>query len=183
MSGRTYGSTRRDTAPSSSPFPRPVRGCISSALDAANPVAVAVARRLFHLRYMNARMRCVAVDSGDSGERWIDYETRRTRRGEPPAGLRARYRPISEPFTAAAGSVESFFTDRYCLYSADRRGRIFRGEIHHAPWPLQRAEAEIESNTMTEQIGIDPAALSSPSPVLHFAKRLQVAAWLPRRVR
>ncbi|MBX3359776.1 MAG: DUF2071 domain-containing protein [Phycisphaeraceae bacterium] len=161
---------------------RPSPGVYFFSLDAANPVAVAMARWRFHLRYMNARMCCRAVGSGRA-DGWIEYETVRTHRREHPAGLRARYRPVSEPFSAAAGSVESFFTDRYRLYAADRRSRVYRAEIHHAPWPLQLAEAHVEMNTMTAPLGIDLGRLPSPAPVLHFAKRLDVVAWSPQRVR
>jgi uncharacterized protein len=45
---------------------------------------------------------------------------------------------------------------------------------HHAPWPLQPAEAEISCNTMA-----DPLRLTLPecAPLLHFATRLDVVAW------
>ena len=36
------------------------------------------------------------------------------------------YGPTGGEFRAAPGSLESFLTDRYCLYAADRRGRICR---------------------------------------------------------
>jgi hypothetical protein len=42
---------------------------------------------------------------------------------------------------------------------------VFRGEIHHRPWPLQAAEAEIELNTMGSQIGIE----LGDTPLLHFS--------------
>lgn len=94
--------------------------------------------------------------------------------------------PATGPvFTAAPGSLDAFLTDRYCLYAADRRGRMFRAEIHHDPWPLQAAEAEVEVNTMTLPLGIDLAALDvDPGrwPLLHYVHDLSVCVWFPRRV-
>jgi uncharacterized protein YqjF (DUF2071 family) len=139
-------------------------------LDAENPVAVELARDIFHLNYYTARMRCVR----EGGE--VRYQSIRTYAGAPPAALTARYRPTGPIYHSEPGSLESFLTDRYCLYAANRRGRVARGDIHHAPWPLQPAEVEIEHNTMTEQIRL---ALPDTRPLLHFARRLDVVGWAP----
>jgi uncharacterized protein YqjF (DUF2071 family) len=48
---------------------------------------------------------------------------------------------------AEAGTLEHVLAERYCLYTHDE-GRLWRAEIHHPPWPLQGARAEIELNTM-----------------------------------
>jgi len=65
-------------------------------------------------------------------------------------------------------------TDRYCLYTVDRSGRLGYADIHHAPWPLQRAEVELHVNTMTQPVGIK---LPETAPLAHFARRLDVIAW------
>jgi hypothetical protein len=152
-------------------------------LDAAEPIAVAAARRLFHLPYFSAAMRCECA--GD----WIDYSSRRVPGRHAPATFRARYRPTGPAFTAARGGLEHWLTERYCLYTADPKGRIHRGEIHHAPWPLRPAEAEIAANTMADALAA--ATLPSPrggtprttavplvgSPHLLFAERLDTVVW------
>jgi uncharacterized protein len=138
-------------------------------LDAANPGAVAVARRWYHLPYYFARM---SLRRGDGG--WIEYASRRIHPGAPGARFQGRYRPVGEPYRAEAGSLEHWLTERYCLYAAGRRGLLYRGDIHHAPWPLQPAEAEIRVNTMARPHGI---ALPDTAPLLHFARRLDVRAW------
>ena len=48
---------------------------------------------------------------------------------------------------AEPGTLEHFLVERYCLYTA-KDGVLYRAEIHHPPWPLQPAQAEIELNTM-----------------------------------
>jgi hypothetical protein len=138
-------------------------------LDAANSLAVAGARWLYHLPYFRARMH---AKSGPHGE--IQYDSHRTHRGAPSANFRGRYRPLDDNvFRARHGSLEYFFVERYCLYAATR-GDIFCGEIDHAPWPLQHAEAEIEVNTMAAANGI---TLPSSKPLLHFVRRQEVRVW------
>jgi len=70
-------------------------------------------------------------------------------------------------------------SERYCLYSADGAGNVRRGEVHHVIWPLQGAEAEVETLEMTAQIGV---TLPDTGPVLHFSRRLDVVAWPPKKV-
>jgi uncharacterized protein YqjF (DUF2071 family) len=142
-------------------------------LDAANPVAVAVATAWFHLPYFRARMSC--EDSGG----WIRYDSDRTHRGAAPAALRGNYRPVGEVFESVPGTLEHFLTERYCLYAADPGGRVSRGEIHHAPWRLQVAEAEFSHNTMIEAAGLAPPR---EKPLLHFARRQDVVVWQPRQI-
>ncbi len=141
-------------------------------LDAGSPVAVAVARRWFHLPYFNARM-SVAAD----GER-IRYNSRRRHRGATPAAFAASYGPTAPVALSEPGTLAYWLTERYCLYTTDRRGRLYRGDIHHPHWPLQAAEAEITFNTMAAAHGI---ALPETAPLLHFARRLDVRCWPLRR--
>lgn len=142
-------------------------------LDARNPVAVAIARAWFHLPYFRARMSCEVQDG------WIAYRSERTHRGASSGVLKGRYRATGAVFRAQPGSLEHFLTERYCLYAMDGSGRIFRGEIHHPPWPLQNAEAELSSNTMAEAAGLQ---LPVQQPVLHFSKEQHVVVWQPQRL-
>ncbi len=137
-------------------------------LDAANSLAVAGARRFFHLPYFRARMR---VKNGPQGG--ITYDCHRTHRNAPAADFRGRYRPLGGPFQAKQGSLEYFLVERHCLYAA-AGSRIFRGEIDHSPWPLQVAEAEVEVNTMAAGHGI---SLPATKPLLHFVQQQEVKVW------
>src|SRR5713226_6678110 len=141
-------------------------------LDAGNSLAVAIARAWFHLPYFRARMSCTERDG------WIQYHSERTHRGAPAGLLMGRYRPVDDTFFPHHGTLEYFLTERYCLYTADGRGQIIRVEIHHAPWPLQRAEAEFSRISMSESLEI---ALIS-QPLLHFARRQDVLVWPPVRL-
>jgi uncharacterized protein len=137
-------------------------------LDASNPAAVFAARLWYRLPYFRSSMSLAA-----EGTR-IQYSSLRTHRGAPSAELRARYGPSGHPQLASRGSLSEWLTERYCLYTADERGRVFRGEIDHPPWALQPAWAEIESNTMAEASGI---RLPDSTPLLHFAGRQDAVVW------
>lgn len=138
-------------------------------LDAANPLAVWAARRWFHLPYHRADMAVAADGPG------VAY---RSVRREGEATFRGRYRPVSEPFEAAPGTLERWLTERYCLYAVDGDGSLRRTEVHHRPWPLQQAEAEITGNTMCEPHGL---SLPDGPPLVHFSRRLDVVVWPPAR--
>lgn len=141
-------------------------------LDAANRVAVRVARATFNLPYMDATM-SIRCDEGGT----IDYRSRRTHRGEPPAEYEAKYAAAGDFFAAQPGSLEHWLTARYCLYSSNRQGCIFRGEIDHHPWTLAPAHCEQRINTMGTPFGFDLA----DQPHLLFAKPIDVKAWLASR--
>ena len=138
-------------------------------LDAASSLAVAGARTAFHLPYYRAVMRC------EEREGWIDYASDRRHAGAPGGVFQGRYRGVGEVYQSRPGTLEQWLTERYCLYACDRKGRIRRGEIHHLPWPLQRAEAEIETCTVTDGWNIQ---LPDEPPLLHFVRRIDVVAWL-----
>jgi uncharacterized protein len=139
-------------------------------LDAGNSIAVAIARAWFHLPYFHARMRCREQDG------WIQYQSERTHRKASAGLMEGRYRPIGEVRSPQPGTLEHFLTERYCLYTADARARIIRGEIHHSPWPLQVAEAEFTVNSMAEAAEVE---LPARKPLLHFSRRQDVVVWRP----
>ena len=143
-------------------------------LDAGQKLAVRVARRFFHLPYFDAKFE-IALSGGE-----VRYSAVRTHPDAPGAQFAASYRPAGPAYHAQAGTLEEWLTGRYCLYSADSAGRIYRGEIDHDPWPLQRAEADIRTNTLGDWLGIE---MNGKPELLHFAKSLDVKAWMVERVR
>jgi len=140
-------------------------------LDARSVVAVKLARSLFSLPYYRARMR-LRVDDGR-----VTFESSRAGAGDT-ARFRAEYAPTSDPFEASPGSLDHWLTERYCLYTVDRAGRLCSADVHHAPWPLQRAEARIDTQTMLEPLGVQ----ATGEPLLHFSRRLDVTTWRLRPV-
>ena len=135
-------------------------------LDASSELAVEAARHGYKLPYYRADMRAEWRDG------WLSYESRRRDPRAAPAALAARYRPIGDELDSDPRSLAHFLTERYCLYAA-AEGRLKRAEIHHAPWPLQPAAAEIGENTMPPT-GV---GLVDDDPLLHFAARQDVVIW------
>ena len=140
-------------------------GVLFFSLDAASALAVQAARRYYRLPYFRARMSAERVGSS------IDYSSERRASAPGRFVFKGRYGPTGDVFQAKPGSLEYFLAERYCLYTVDE-GRVFRGEIHHPPWPLQPAEADIGVNTMAPD-GIE----ASGEPLLHFARRQDVVIW------
>jgi uncharacterized protein YqjF (DUF2071 family) len=142
-------------------------------LDAESRVAVRGARALFHLPYFDARMSLVPDARG------CLYSSERIHRGAAPARLALRYGPSADQSARRWPAFERWATERYTLFSADGRGRLYRGDIHHRPWPLQAAWAEFESNSLASGLGL---ALDQAPASLLYAHDLDVVAWPLRPV-
>jgi len=138
-------------------------------LDAANRPVVHAARAFYHLPYFFAEM------SAEGAGEEIHYFSRRR---DGKAEFRGRYRPIGLVRLREPGTIEHWLSERYCLYTV-HEGHVYRGEIHHQPWPLQDASAEITSNSMAEGAGL---VLPHTQPLLHFARRLDVMIWPLRQI-
>jgi uncharacterized protein YqjF (DUF2071 family) len=136
-------------------------------LDAASALAVKTARSLFNLPYHLAETN-VSANEGS-----IDYWSQRKR--QPSAVFNATYGPAGPVFNPAEGSLEYFLTERYCLYHCNRVGTPYRLDIHHPPWSVQPAHAEIVENSMATASGLTLAGL----PLFHFAKRQDMVGWMP----
>ena len=138
-------------------------GIFFFSLDTSSRTGVETARRVYRLPYFRARQRF-------DGE---TFASRRVHADGPPAEFLGCYRPLGEPAPPTPGSIDHFLTERYCLYTLDEQGNVWRGDIHHRPWPLQAAAADIELNTMGAQVGLDLAG----TPLLHYAHRQDVVFW------
>lgn len=142
-------------------------------LDARSQLAVRTARRLFHLPYYDADMFLTHHHKD-----WLMYDSRRTHRGAKSADFVARYRPTSAVYYSEPDTLEEWLTERYCLYAVDPLGMVYRGEIHHEKWRLQKAEAEISVNSM---LSASRLRLPDEAPLLHYVENIDVVAWYPVR--
>jgi uncharacterized protein len=130
-------------------------------LDASSRLAVEAARRLYRLPYFHAEIS--VRRRGDE----ILYDCSR----DDGKAFSATYGPDGEVFNVKPGMLEHFLTERYCLY-AEHEGGLYRAEIHHGPWPLQRAQARVELNTMPP-FKLEP----TDQPLCHYSKRQDVVIW------
>lgn len=140
-------------------------------LDAESSVAVAAARRLYRLPYFRSQIEVTVEDEV------IGYDLMRISDDGPPGYFCARYGPKGPELPVRENSLERWLTERYCLYTLDDEQRVQRGEIHHPPWPLHDAWAEIETDTMAMPFGIE----LDGDPLLHFSPRQDVVVWPLRR--
>jgi uncharacterized protein len=106
---------------------------------------------------------------GDS----ISYSSKRG-----AAMWRATYAPTSPVRRAEPGSLDYFLAERYCLYTV-WSGSVYRGEIHHVPWPLQSASVKIEENTVAQAAGIQ---LPATPVAVSFSRELKVLLWSLERI-
>jgi uncharacterized protein YqjF (DUF2071 family) len=148
-------------------------GVFFFSLDAANPVAVEIARRTFFLPYFRARMRLT-----DDGRR-IHYQSARTHANAPGAVFIGSYGPVGPVYHAIPSTHDHWLTERYALYTTGPGDRPYIGEIHHLPWPLQLGEADLQVNTMA---GAAAMHLPDVPPLLHFAREIVMVAWPLRPV-
>jgi uncharacterized protein YqjF (DUF2071 family) len=107
----------------------------------------------------------------------------RRRMTNAPVIFKALYRglgPTRKLAEARNGSLEYFLMERSSLFTLNRTGQAVRSSLHHVPWPLEEAEADIERNDLAQSIGI---ALPNAEPVLHYSRRLAVYVWPTELVR
>jgi uncharacterized protein YqjF (DUF2071 family) len=114
-------------------------------LDASSRIAVQVARTVYHLAYRFAEM---AADV--SGER-VRF---RSRRAAPARGACAlEYEPRGPAAPVRPGTLDHFLLERYVLYAA-KGDRLYRGRVHHAPYPAQDAIVEGLTEDLIQAAGI-----------------------------
>jgi uncharacterized protein YqjF (DUF2071 family) len=139
-------------------------------LDAASLLAVIGARSFAHLAYFWANMQCSVSPDGA-----VHYSSQRLV-PQPGVRFKASYRGLGtiSPI-AVPGTLEYFLTARYCLFTRSA-GELVVLHIHHLPWPLEPAEAEIRLNQLPRAHGI---TLPDSAPLLHFSRQLEVYLWSP----
>ncbi|MCX4242959.1 YqjF family protein [Paraliomyxa miuraensis] len=114
-------------------------------LEASSWSAVMAARLGWSLPYHHARM-----SMRHEGER-IDYETVRRSDG---ARMVASWTPGAVLGASTPGTVEFWLLERYVLYS-ERRGRLYRGRVHHPAYRAREAELHLGmEETLTRAAGV-----------------------------
>jgi len=138
-------------------------------LDAANPVAVAIARATFGLPYFHARM-SLEVDTSPGAGPVLRYVSERLWAGSNRPRSQVHARVVGPAAPANPGSLEHFLAERYLLYTT-RRGRLFQGQVHHDRYPLQTAEIDSLDETLLAAAGLVRAA---NSPMVQYAAGVRV---------
>jgi uncharacterized protein YqjF (DUF2071 family) len=101
-------------------------------LDANQSIAVKIAQTVFSLPYYYARMGArVAAD------RSITFTSARKQQMQQVF----HYKQLEPLPPSPPGSLEFFLAERYLLFSQSKRsGKLYTGQVHHAPYQLFTAE-------------------------------------------
>lgn len=134
-------------------------------LDAANPVAVMVARQFWKLPYYYSKMRLQERENGE-----IVYETRRIHPQQKAATGFFRYVPKGNPTEAQPGTLEHFLVERYLLYSFSRN-KLYHGRVHHAPYQIQTAELHELKENLIAAAGVLRA---DEKPLIYYSSQVDV---------
>lgn len=146
-------------------------GIYNFSVDIGSLLATAAVRLIFRMPCNWAEMRL-----NQRTEREFSFYSRRLFVSHPVM-FNARYRGLGPTRRLAeirGGSLEYFFTERYCLFTQNHAGQAVRANIHTVASPLEDAEAEIERNDLPAAMGIQ---LQDQEPVLHYSRRLAVYIW------
>ncbi len=142
-------------------------------LDAANRIAVNLARTFWNLPYFYAKMR---MDRPSGGP--IRYRSTRVDRTAEPPGCSIAYRPDGTPSASVPKTLEHFLAERYILYTSGRRA-LLSGRVHHSAYPLQPARLESLEESLIGASGIERPATD---PLAHYAWGVRVLVYPLRPV-
>ncbi len=150
----------------------PLSGVWFFSLDAQSRLGVWGGRQFWNLPYHYARI-TLANDEGGS-----EFRYSVSRRPRNCAAMRARWR-VGPPLAPSRESdLAHFLTARYALFGHERRGRLRRSPIAHAPWPLREATVLELEESLFAAAGIDlDTNLARNPPRAWHVDELRVNAW------
>ena len=140
-------------------------------MDIGNLLATTAARFVFRIPCNWAEMRL-----NQRTEREFSFYSRRMFVNDPVI-FSARYRGLGPTRRLAEirqGSLEYFFTERYCMFRRNHAGQPVRANIIGGFCRWKMLEAEIDRNDLPGAVGIQ---LEDQEPVLHYSRRLAVYIW------
>ena len=134
-------------------------------LDAKSLITCIHAPRAYGLAYRYAKAK--VKRNGDT----LQWQSRRSSDG---AELRGTSTTKGSMQSAAAGSLEHFLFERYCLYT-EHNGCLRRAYVYHQPWTFQEDDITLETNSLLESydLGLDVHA----PDLVHISKGLPVKTW------
>ncbi len=120
-------------------------------LDAANSLAVRIARSKWALPYFRSNM-----SLQKSGNR-ITYTGSRIW-PEPADAVYTIDAELSAktPEVAELDTLEHFLVERYLLFAESKRGELLRGQVHHTPYTFQPATITQCDETLSTAAGVPP---------------------------
>ncbi|QQL46252.1 YqjF family protein [Sulfuriroseicoccus oceanibius] len=145
-------------------------GVFFFSLDAANLPLVVGGNAIYGVPYKYARM---AYIQRDGVREFV------SRRYGSAVNFRAMIKPLGPEFEAAAGTLEEWLSERYCLYSVGVAGAYYRVEVHHKKWPLRECAVELIENDLLKPFGLE---VDESSALCHFSPGVDVVSFRPERL-
>lgn len=137
-------------------------------IQAAARMAAFLARKLSPLPYAYAPMAWRSHGAGvsfESPELAVDFAATGPR--------------LLDPAGSADDSLDSFLTERYCMY-ADSKTGVQRADVHHVRWPMLAHRLRITRNRLLSSLGV-------PRPLYpdrtHFSLGVEVLGWSSEKLR
>ncbi|QXD23596.1 DUF2071 domain-containing protein [Opitutia bacterium ISCC 51] len=131
-------------------------------LDVPKQFVAWTARTFFHLPYRRAQVEVILRDQS------VHYSHQMKH-----SAFEATYKP-TQTCHWDNDSFEIWATERYCLYCQSKRGQLYRTEVHHPQWPLEKAEISFQKNTLLNDFEI-----GDQHPSVLFSRSIDVIAYPP----
>mgnify|MGYP002389407265 CR=1 FL=1 len=140
-------------------------------LDAANRLAVRLARKWFHLPYYDARMFLEREHSSAVGETSsILYSAVRRWPGFDRASYQIRAQPTGPIAPARPETLDHFLIERYRLYAKTPRA-LCSGMVRHPPYLVQVAEVPLLEESLIAAAGLRRPPVP---PIAHYSGGVDV---------
>lgn len=147
-------------------------GVFFMSLDVDDWASLNIAKRWYRLPYHPANA-TVRVDGGT-----IHYTS--VRKSGKPLVFKGRCTPSNGAYFPVSGTLDHWLTEKYCFYTTRNKQDIYYGEIHHLPWPLKKADIQIDQHTLFSPLNID---LSKAAPIAHFSEGVDSLMWNGKRLK
>ncbi|MBS4202106.1 DUF2071 domain-containing protein [Bacillus sp. FJAT-49732] len=102
------------------------------------------------------------------------YESLRMGSSNTPIVCKGSFTPQSNIFHPNSDTIDHWLSERYCFFSNDQRSNMYCLDIHHHPWPLQKADAVIKKNDLFKPFSFH---LEDEKPILHFSQGVEALIW------
>lgn len=122
-----------------------------------NKFVVVLGAKIVHAPFLHADMRMET--SADA------YYLESSRKGDMAAKFKASYTPEEAAFYPEKESLDYWLLERYIFWSYIKDS-LYRGDIQHKRWQIQKAKVHIEKQTMVSFL---PKEFLGGNPVIHYA--------------
>lgn len=141
-------------------------------IDVDNWMTAKAAKTLFRMPYHMAN---ISIEKSTNA---FHYES--SRLINPAIKGEGFITPISDIYVSDKDSLDYWLMERYRLYHV-KNGKVYKADIHHQAWELQKAEAKIHKNTQLSSLKL---GINEHVPVVsHFSVGVDPVLWNIKRAK